>query len=158
MELLSHEQLRTPHGEFLLDLPGDTDYGVEDVLAVQDEDAEDEEALAGGEDDVQREHDLVGAGVGVERLRGQAPHGEGEVRDHGGHHEEEEEGVSEDLWEVLDASLLQVELGAAAHVAPDLGLRVGGGLTPRPLQSHQPVRPSPGTPIETQSWQSGDIT
>ena len=150
MELLSHEQLRTPHGEFLLDLPGDTDYGVEDVLAVQDEDAEDDEALTGGEDDVQREHDLVGAGVGVERLRGQAPHGEGEVRDHGGHHEEEE-GVSEDLWEVLDASLLQVELGAAAHVAPDLGLGVGGGLTPRPLQSHQPVRPSPGTSIETQS-------
>ena len=151
MELLSHEQLRTPHGEFLLDLPGDTDYGVEDVLAVQDEDAEDEEALAGGEDDVQREHDLVGAGVGLKGLRGQAPHGEGEVRDHGGHHEEEEEGVSEDLWEVLDASLLQVELGAAAHVAPDLGLGVGGGLTPRPLQSYQPVRPSPGTPTETQS-------
>ena len=152
------EESGAPYKEFVLQFPADGEEGFEDVLAVQNEDAEDEEALTGGEDDVQREHDLVGAGVGVERLRGQAPHGEGEVRDHGGHHEEEEEGVSEDLREVLDASLLQVELGAAAHVAPDLGLGVGGGLTPRPLQSNQPVRPSPGTPIEAQSWQSGDIT
>ena len=51
----------------------------------------------------------------MEGVSGQAPDGEGEVSYHGGDHQEEEERVSEDLGEVLDTSLLQVELGDAAQ-------------------------------------------
>ena len=92
-----HREVSAPHGDLLGDLPGQTDGGVDDVVAVQDEDAEDEEALAGGEDDVQRQHHLVGPSISLEGVRGQPPDGESEVGDHGAEQEEKEDGVTEDL-------------------------------------------------------------
>ena len=47
------EESRSSYQDFLFQFPADGEDGVEDVLAVQYEDAEDEKALAGGEDDVQ---------------------------------------------------------------------------------------------------------
>ena len=91
--------------DFLGDLAGQTDGGVDDEVTVQDEDAEDEEALAGGEDDVEGEHHPVGPSVGLERLRaGQLPEREGQVGYHGADQQQQQEGVTEHLGEQVTSS------------------------------------------------------
>ena len=122
--------------DFLGDLAGQTDGGVDDEVTVQDEDAEDEEALAGGEDDVESQHDPVGPGVGL--VTGQLPDSEGQVGYDGADQEQQQDGVAEHLGE-LSPSLTVSTSAAVAQLASGLQLTGGPellqGLIPPPVTS-----------------------
>ena len=117
--------------DFLGDLAGQTDGGVDDVVTVQDEDAEDEDALAGGEDDVESQHDLVDSSVGLERLCGrQVPDREAQLGYHGADQQEQQQRVTEHLGQLVTtttSTIILIHSPATAQFAGRLKLCVAGG-------------------------------
>ena len=130
--------------DFLGDLAGQTDGGVDDEVTVQDEDAKDEDALAGGEDDVESQHDPEGAGVSLGGR--QVPERQRQVGYHGADQQQQEDGVTEYLglgeqvtstpstFSISSSSTLQEHRRATAEFAGRLEVSLAGGGSLQLLQ------------------------